>query len=77
MIRIYYGKSVAQLTHFGGSAMSSRSPNGLSDGGTGIQPMVSDLTIRNWNTGVERLYHAGHASSWVAEFSRDLQARVL
>lgn len=45
--------------------------------GTGIQPMVSDVTVRNRRTGAERLYHAGQSSSWVAEFARDLAAHVL
>ena len=45
--------------------------------GTGIQPMVSDVTIRARKSGIERLYHAGHASSGVAEFARDLDNGLL
>lgn len=42
-----------------------------------ISPYGGTITIKNKRSGAERTYTTGHGSSWVADFSADLEARVL
>ena len=42
-----------------------------------ISPYGGTITIKNKKSGAERTYPTGHGSSWVADFSADLEAGVL
>ncbi len=41
--------------------------------GTDVQPITGQVTIRRKSTGAEKIYAAGHGSSWPAEFEQDLR----
>ena len=41
--------------------------------GTDVQPITWHVTIKRKSTGIEKIYKAGHFSSWPAEFDQDLQ----
>jgi hypothetical protein len=42
-----------------------------------VSPYGGTITIKNKKSGAERTYPTGHGSSWVADFSADLEAGVL
>ena len=42
-----------------------------------ISPYGGTITIKNKRSGAERTYPTGYGSSWVADFSADLEGRVL
>jgi hypothetical protein len=42
-----------------------------------ISPYGGTITIKNKKSGAERTYPTGSGSSWVVDFSADLEARVL
>lgn len=44
--------------------------------GTDIQPIVGTVKVINRKTGKSRTYNTGHGSTWVAEATDDLDARV-
>jgi hypothetical protein len=55
----------------------SATPQRLDDESGALSVYRGTVTIRNRKTGAERTYETGHASTWVVQFTDDLQSGAL